>query len=250
MSEQQFHDQFYDGEAERIFSSPLYRRLHEVHVKFLIEVTPRPGAARILSVGCGDGRREIAMARHVGQIVGIDLSPVAIEQARRRASALGVHNVEFRVDDADRAAASCRSQFDAVWCAGVLHHLPDRQIVRLLGSARSALTVGGRLISMDPNSRRAVNIFKPFFRREYEKYHSDGERELRPGAVVEMLEAAGFAPVEVRFTDAFISPLAWLCPRLPAPLAAVLARIDQLLVKIPVVDGMSSGFAVVAQKVG
>lgn len=248
MDERQFHDAFYDGEAERIFSSRLYRQLLDLHVKFLQEVTPHGG--RVLSVGCGDGRRELAMARSAGQIVGLDASPVAIERARQRARRLAIYNVEFQVGDAELLEGRFGSPFDAVWCAGVLHHLPDRQLATVLCSTASALKAGGRFVSMDPNAGRAVNVFKPLFRREYDRYHSAGERELKPKDIVEKLEAAGFRQVEIRFTDSFISPLAWLFPRLTAPFAPLLARLDQLLVKIPVVKEMSSGFAAIAQNGG
>jgi len=248
VNEQAFHDRFYGGDAEWIFSSPLYRELLDRHVAFLIEVTPRAATARVLSVGCGDGRREIAMARHVGRIVGIDLSPVAIDQARRRATAVRADNVEFRVADARRIGDSGGgAAFDAVWCPGILHHLPDDQIVQLLAELKALLKPTGRLVTMDPNARRAVNLFKPLFQREYAKFHSDGERELDPGAVAAMIEATGLAVVELRFTDAFISPLAWLFPRLPAALASRLARLDQLLVNVPIIQRLSSGFAVIAQ---
>jgi SAM-dependent methyltransferase len=247
VSEQAFHDRFYAGDAERIFSSPLYRQLLDRHVAFLIEVTPRAATARVLSVGCGDGRREIALAHHVGHITGIDLSPVAIDQARRRARAAGAHNVEFHVADARQIGDSGGTAFDGVWCPGVLHHLPDDQSMQLLTAVRSLLKPTGRLVTMDPNARRAVNLFKPLFHRHYAKFHSDGERELDPGALAAMIEAAGFAVVEIRFTDAFISPLAWLFPRMPRALASRFARLDQLLVEVPIIQRLSSGFAVVAQ---
>ncbi len=250
MDEREFHDQFYDGDAERIFSSPLYRELLALHVRFLVAVTPNLGGARILSIGCGDGRRELAMARHAGQIVGVDVSGVAIQRARQRADAMGIDNVEFHVEDVGEWKRNLRGQFDAVWCAGVLHHLSDPQIAAVLRSARSALKAGGQFVSMDPNARRAVNVFKPLLRRTYLRYHSAGERELRPAAVVAMLREAGFDQVEVRFTDAFISPLAWGFPRLTGPIAPLLARLDQLLVKIPLVKEVSSGFAAIAQNGG
>jgi SAM-dependent methyltransferase len=250
MDERDFHDRFYDGEAERIFSSPLYRELLDLHVKFLLEVTPGLAAGRILSIGCGDGRRELAMARYAGQILAFDVSGVAIRKARQRALAMGVDNVEFQVDDADGLGGRFRSEFDAVWCAGVLHHLHDVQIATLLRSSRSALKAGGRFVSMDPNALRAVNVFKPFVRRLYDRHHSAGERELRPAAVVAMLESAGFHGIEVRFTDSFISPLAWAFPRLTGPIAPLLARLDRLLVRIPVVNEVSSGFAAIARAGG
>ncbi len=247
MDERDFHDQFYDGEAERIFTSRLYRELLAQHVRFLVEVTPGLLASRVLSIGCGDGRRELAMARYAGRIVAFDVSEVAIQKARQRAVAMEIDNVEFHVEDVDALGRGFGAPFDAIWCAGVLHHLPDAQIAAVLRASRAALRAGGRFISMDPSARRAVNVFKPFLRRSYDRYHSAGERELRPGAVVAMLRAAGFRQVEVRFTDAFISPLAWAFPRLTEPVAPLLARLDRLLVKIPVVREVSSGFAAIAQ---
>ena len=250
MSEQQFHDRFYDDEAERIFSSVLYQRLLALHVKLLVEVMPHIAAAHVLSLGCGDGRRELALAPHTARIVGIDLSPIAIERAQQRARTRGIGNVEFHVGDVDGLEGTFRGPFDAVLCGGILHHLTDAQVRTLLAAVRSVLRAGGRFVSMDPNARRAVNVFKPFFRRAYDRYHSEGERELRPADVVALVEAAGFRDVEVRFTDAFISPVAWLFPRLGAPVARALAGLDALLVKVPVVNQLSSGFAVVARRDG
>jgi len=119
--------------------------------------------------------------------------------------------------------------------------------MQLLTAVRSLLKPNGRLVTMDPNARRAVNLFKPLFRRQYAKFHSDDERELDPHAVAAMIEAADLAVIEIRFTDAFISPLAWMFPRLPEALASRLARLDQLLVNVPFVQRLSSGFAVVAE---
>ncbi len=248
MDERDFHDQFYDGDAERIFSSPLYRELLDIHVAFLRQVTPEIGAARILSIGCGDGRRELAMATFARQIVAFDVSGAAIESAKRRADAMGIANVQFHVADIEEVGQRFASQFEVVWCAGILHHLTDAQTAALLRTARSALVAGGQFVSMDPNARRAVNFFKPLLRRTYDRYHSPGERELQPGAVVDFLRAAGFEDVEIRFTDAFISPLAWVFPRLTAPVASLLARLDRLLVKLPVVREASSGFAAIARR--
>jgi SAM-dependent methyltransferase len=250
MDEQRFHDWFYDTEAERIFSSRLYRELLASHVRFLREVTPEIAAARILSIGCGDGRREILVAPYAGHIVGIDLSPVAVQKARQRASGLGAANVEFHAGGTECLEGRFGPPFDAVWCAGILHHLRDEEIFALLRAAASVLKAGGRFVSMDPNARRAVNLFKPFFRRRYARHHSPGERELRPAEVIEKLRAAGFRDIEVRFTDAFISPLAWLYPRLTGPVAPLLAGLDQLLVRVPAVNQLSSGFAVLARNGG
>lgn len=247
MDEAAFHDQFFQAEAERIFSSRLYRLLLDLHVRFLLDVTPELAEARVLSIGCGDGRRELAMARCARHIVGIDVSRVAVANARQRARDLGVSNVEFHVDTAERLVENLESPFDAVWCPGVLHHLSDGDIGALLRAAAAALRPGGRFVSMDPNAYRAVNVFKPIVRRAYDRYHSAGERELRPRDVAAKLERAGFRDIEIRFTDCFISPLAWLFPRLTGPVAPFLVAVDQLLVRTPCIRQLSSGFAAIAR---
>lgn len=245
--EQQFHDQFYAAEAQRIFASRLYRHLLQQQVEFLVAAMPDLRAGRMLSLGCGDGRRELALAPHAGHIVGLDISPVAIDHARAGAAALGLDNVEFHVADLDGWQDGSRS-YDAVLCAGILHHLDDAQIRALLAALHAALAAGGRFVSIDPNAGRAVNLFKPLFRRAYDRYRSADERDLRPAYLVELLCAAGFRDPEVHFTDAFISPLAWLFPRLTAPVAPALARLDRLLVQVPVLNRLSSGFAVLARR--
>ncbi|MDX2169589.1 MAG: class I SAM-dependent methyltransferase [Deltaproteobacteria bacterium] len=127
-SEQEFHDRFYDGEAERIFAAPLYRRLLESRVRFLRRAVPDLARRRVLSLGCGDGRRELLLAPQVGSLVGIDLSPVAIERAAAGARRPGVGNVECRVGDVEHWHDAGRG-YDAVLCAGILHHLRSRRPV-------------------------------------------------------------------------------------------------------------------------
>jgi len=241
--EREFHDEFYERDAERIFSSPLYGRLLERHARFLLEVTPHAAVARVLSVGCGDGRREVALAPQVRAIVGTDLSPVAIDKAAQRAQAAGVTNAQFLVGD---GVPERHAPFDAIWCLGVLHHLPAQEMAALLQAARRALAPGGCFVSMDPNAGRFVGAFKPLVRRAYGRFHSPDERELHPRAVMAAIAAAGFVPIGVRYTDAFISPLAWLYPQLPERPAAALARLDELVLRVPPLARFASGFAVVA----
>ena len=58
--------------------------------------------ATALDVGTGWGRIALALAPHCRRVVGIDSDGPALEEARRRATAMGLTNVEFRSADADR----------------------------------------------------------------------------------------------------------------------------------------------------
>lgn len=56
----------------------------------------------VLDVGTGQGRLALALAPHCRRVVGIDREPALIDEARRRAEAAGLINVEFAVADADQ----------------------------------------------------------------------------------------------------------------------------------------------------
>ena len=61
-----------------------------------VHLTPE---MKVLDIGCGGGRYALALAERVGYVVGIDVSPKMIENAREWAKKKGVTNVEYRVGD-------------------------------------------------------------------------------------------------------------------------------------------------------
>jgi ubiquinone/menaquinone biosynthesis C-methylase UbiE len=61
---------------------------------------PLSGAV-VLDIGTGAGRIALALAPQCRRVVGVDRDTDAIDEARRRATELGITNVEFVVADAD-----------------------------------------------------------------------------------------------------------------------------------------------------
>ena len=57
---------------------------------------------RLLDVGCGPGSITLGLAEAVapGEVVGVDLQPAQVEQARALAAERGVANVRFEVASA------------------------------------------------------------------------------------------------------------------------------------------------------
>ena len=59
--------------------------------------------SRVLDVGCGSGRLSLALAPVSRSVVGLDRDVPALEEARRRATAAGLANVEFHEADVEAA---------------------------------------------------------------------------------------------------------------------------------------------------
>jgi len=57
---------------------------------------------RVLDVGCGSGRLTLALAPAARSVVGLDRDAPALDEARRRAAAADLANVEFHEADVER----------------------------------------------------------------------------------------------------------------------------------------------------
>lgn len=82
-----------------------------------------PPAGPVLDVGCGSGDHAIALARRGVAVLGVDIVPEAIAQARVKAGALPVEvaaRLAFRVGDALRPAL-LGHRFGAVLDSGFVH---------------------------------------------------------------------------------------------------------------------------------
>jgi len=88
----------------------IYRPTDDIEIRALRAGRQLDGA-RILELGCGDGRLTFVLAETAARVVGIDPDAGAIALARRRATANGIPNVQFRVAPAQRPRAG-RERFD------------------------------------------------------------------------------------------------------------------------------------------
>ena len=100
-----------DAPAERFASTERYYAEYrpgygERVVDFLVERFGLNGTARVLDLGCGAGQLTLPLARPVETVVAMDPNEAMLDQAKRRAAASGVENVEWVVgSDADLDAA-------------------------------------------------------------------------------------------------------------------------------------------------
>ena len=248
MNERDYHDHHYEADAARIQGSEIFRRVHQRGARQFLRRTGAASTHRVLSLGCGDGSIERYLAPHVAEIVGLDLSPVAIAQARAHAEAAGLRNVTFAVSPAG-APLESYGRFDFVAAFAVLHHLGDAQIAASLRAARNVLRTGGAFYSSDPSRRRLVRYFAGLVRGTYDRYHSPDERELDPATLSALAATAGFSQPAISYTDYFLGPLAWLAPGTPRWLAPSLAALDDLLLSVPLLRRYASSFSLLARAV-
>ncbi len=86
-----------------------------------------PHGGTCVEVGCGPGRMTGALAERFDRVIGLDVSPAMLEQARANVSA---PNVELRAVSGERLDGVPDGVADALVCYLVLQHLPSARVVR------------------------------------------------------------------------------------------------------------------------
>lgn len=93
---------------------------------------------RALDFGCGVGRLTIPMSEHFDNVVGLDIAPAMLEEARR--NSLGRQIDYFLSDDALSRAGGT---FDFVVSCMVLQHIPVPRGMAILGQLLGRVRTGG-----------------------------------------------------------------------------------------------------------
>lgn len=89
----------------------------------LVALLPAAAGESWLETACGPGIVARTLARRVGEVVGVDLTPAMIELAGAAATAAGVGNVRFLRGDATALPFEA-ARFDGAVTRFSLHHMP------------------------------------------------------------------------------------------------------------------------------
>jgi SAM-dependent methyltransferase len=102
------------------------------------ELTPDFAPQRALDFGCGVARLVLPLARRVPEVIGIDVSPGMLAEARSNCARAGVTNVGFC-----RSAAELDGMFDFIHSFIVFQHIPVDEGLRLVTLLLQRLSEGG-----------------------------------------------------------------------------------------------------------
>jgi 2-polyprenyl-3-methyl-5-hydroxy-6-metoxy-1,4-benzoquinol methylase len=238
---------FFDSAAERADIGPVDPRVvaryrtqkrPSFSKEFRYGLLGNLAGLRILDVGCGDGENAITLAVLGASVVGIDVSPGAIDVCRRRAQINGVSD-RTRFVCAPLEEAGLSSDFDVLWGEAILHHvIPDLDSV--LHRMRACLRPGGHFLFSEPVNLspglRALRLRMRFV-------PTDATPDERPLERIEIEKLRSVFPeLQVRWYRLFSRMDRFLlhgtvayerAGRLRRGLVDVMARTDQALLSMP-----------------
>jgi cyclopropane fatty-acyl-phospholipid synthase-like methyltransferase len=111
---------------------------------------------RVLDAGCGTGEHALLAAARGADVVGVDISPRAIEQARYKAAERGLA-VRFETADA-LSLGELGLTFDTVIDSGLFHVFDDAGRARYVTSLASVLESGGTCYLMCFSDRQPGDL--------------------------------------------------------------------------------------------
>jgi len=136
----------WDSQADKWFEEreSILEASRPVHEWLAKHLEPRNGQ-RIIEIAAGPGDTGFLIAPMLGsgRLVSTDLSPIMLDAARKRASELGITNVDFRVLDA-QAMDLPDASFDGAVCRWGFMLMPDPAAA--FRECKRILVPGGRLV--------------------------------------------------------------------------------------------------------
>jgi SAM-dependent methyltransferase len=150
----EWYETFFDGLAFDVWHQLVPAQMSDAETQFLLRhLCPGDGSrCRFLDIPCGEGRLTLPMAAAGHDVVGVDLSPIAITRLTdaARATSGGVSGVvgDMRgLADALEQVGAARAGFVGAWCMGnSFGYLNPGDTTTFLEQLAYALRPGGRFV--------------------------------------------------------------------------------------------------------
>lgn len=247
-NELKYHEKLYSGGAQLHFAKPAVRALRARLAARAIQATGAGRGSRVLSLGCGIADTELLLAQYVGEVVGIELSPKAAEQALQDAARANILNFSVLLGDFHSVTLSPNS-FDLVIAVFFLHHLHDSILEQLPGWVARVLRPQGTFYSVDPSCYRLTGKLGTLLvPKLMKKYQTEDERELNPWEVAGLLTRNGYT-TDCAPHDFLSTSMAGLFPSWGLGYHAACA-VDAALTRTPGLRWLGGNFEVTARRPG
>jgi len=243
--EAEFHDRLREGlfdqrwsrEAEKrlrddpMWSNFKYYSIERKSVAYMHDWVKAQSAGKVvLDYGCGNGEESVFAARHgAREVVGIDISSVAVENSARRAEEAGVGGVARFLETDGEALDFPDDRFDVAMEYGVLHHV---DLDAAMAQLARVLKPSGRMICTETlGHNKIIHLYRkmtPQIRTAWETEHILRRRDFRTIGKY-------FGKLEMRF---FHLATLGAVPLRRSPGFTLLLRtlegIDELLLRLPI----------------
>lgn len=149
---------------------------------------------KILDVGCGTAIHSTRLAKRGHNVIGIDLSPEAVKQAKFVTEKKKL-KVKYIVGDIEKLPFADNT-FDVCFCGTVLHHFPNLE--KVAKELYRVTKPGGYVLAYDPNGLHPYgfvchNVLNKIVRL---KYFSENEHALYPSDMNKIFSKAGYENIE------------------------------------------------------
>ena len=178
--EKQFHDLRYTNDNQRQQKvSKFYSITGSITRAYRQKLLDNSQNSKVIEYGCGINSYVFEMAENKAELAtGIDISPVAIEIATKRATQKNLQsNIRFEVMDAENLEFA-ESSYDLICGSGILHHL-DLDLA--ISSMVKTLNPSGKAVFLEPLGHNfLINLYRrltPSIRSEDE--HPLLEKDLK-----------------------------------------------------------------------
>jgi ubiquinone/menaquinone biosynthesis C-methylase UbiE len=177
-------------------ATPAEHCLRLMHLRAYDEAVRHAAGRDVLDVGCNTGYGTMRFAPVAKRVVGVDVSPRAIEAARERADE---GRPEFIVTSGF-ALPFADASFDVVTSFQVLEHVPDPAV--FLGELSRVTRPGGTVILATPNAAtRLYPGMTPWNRFHVHEYQAGELEELLAGAFATVTVLGMFGEPELYETE-------------------------------------------------
>ena len=225
--EREFHNHRFEDDTEREERvGKFYSAIDYGFALYREKVMTESRGRRLLEYGCGNASLGFDVAPVAKEVIGIDISDVAIQQAQRIAGLKQLDNVKFVVDNAESMRQPDKS-VDVLAGSGIVHHL---DIPRAMQEVRRVLRDGGVAIFAEPMGH---NPIVNWYRNRTPEIRTADEHPLLVKDLKQM--GRGFKKTKVTYFG-FIAPVLGFVSPTTNPrsrLTKFVWALDRMICRIP-----------------